>query len=393
MIHTILSWIYRDIVRIIALLLLMTEMSCTPHQTSPELSLAAEQKPKKDQKFQESKELKPHEWAQLFHKAPTTKERQNLEDITKGPDNSVISENLLEMARKHLALGNFAEAESLYRQFLQKESQHPDGQLEMAMALIQQQKHNESFQILEEIRRHIAQMPSISKAYIFKYKYTLGLAYLMNNNEKKCRRIMTDLINQDKTFTPGYAVLGSAYYLNGKTEVAEFIVQRGMERGAEDPSLYNLMGLFQMKKRLLSEATFWFDKALSLNQEFVPALINKATLAFRQLQYKEAEALLKQSIQIHPAIPESYIILGAVYMKQNRPEDARLLFEKVLRRNPQNTWARYNMGLVTLFGFKKPFRALQYFEEAIQTTGFGEENIRWAAQNFINNIKNSDFIR
>lgn len=339
-----------------------------------------------------STELK-EDWRSFFKAPPGKKDRMLLESAIIKSKTFKTPEEALEFARKQHALGHFEEAEKLYRYYLSKIPGQLKVNLELAMVMLQTHDYEKAFKVLEEIRYRLESGVSASRGFVFQFRYTLALAYYYINNRNKCHEILTDLIDEDKTFTPGYAALASSYFAMGKDDVAEFILHRGIERSQESATLLNLLGVISQKKGLYEKADYWYNRALELNSDFAPVLINMGVLAIRRYQYEEAERLLKRSIALLPSAPEAYIALSVAYMNQNRPDDAKALLDSVLGGDPRNTWARYNMGVLTLYSLKNPFKALQYFEESIQTSGAGEDEIRWASQNFINDIKHSKIIR
>ena len=343
----------------------------------------------------EKSEGSPEGWMSLFHAPPTPSEGRGREkQMIQPSEEPESSATQLRKARQLLAIGKPAQSELLYRRILQDDPGHQIARLELAMALIRRKKTEDASELLEAIRIRIEGGKNHQKkGYVFKFKYILALNYLLSARRKQAHQILTDLIRQDKTFTPGYAALASSYYLTGKYKISEFIVRQGMDRGPDNEALFNLMGLLEQKKGHDIKAIFWFDKSLALNAKFTPAMINKASLALKKFHYNDAKRFLKKSISIDPSSSDSYIVLSALYMEQKRPKEATALLEKVLQAEPQNIWARYHMGLVTLYGMNKPFRALRYFAEVAQNAGYGEDGLRDASRDLISDIKNSAMIR
>lgn len=335
----------------------------------------------------------PDDWRSFFKPPPGNQERALLQKSVLKTKEFNNHEDILDFARKQHALGHFEEAEKLYRHFIREKPDDLKVRLELAMVMLQKHDFEKVFKILEEIRYDLDSGAAASRSLIFQFRYTLALAYYHIDNRSKCHEILTDLIGEDKSFTPGYAALASSYFAMGKDDVAEFVLLRGIERSRESETLLNLLGVISQKKGLFEKAEYWYNRALEINSEFAPVLTNKGVLAIRRFQYEEAERLLKQSISLQPSATEAYIALSIAYMNQNRPEDARTLLDKVLAGDPRNTLARYNLGVLTLYSLKNPFKALQYFEESIQTSGETEDDIRWASQNYINDIKHSKLVR
>lgn len=61
-----------------------------------------------------------------------------------------------------------------------------------------------------------------------------------------------------------------------------------------------------------------------------------------------AEASLQRALQLAPDEPHAEALLGWAQMLQQRHDDALMLFQKVLQRDPNNALARVNMGYICL---------------------------------------------
>jgi tetratricopeptide (TPR) repeat protein len=61
-----------------------------------------------------------------------------------------------------------------------------------------------------------------------------------------------------------------------------------------------------------------------------------------------AEAALRRSLELSPNDPQAEALLGWALMLQEKYDDALLVFQKVLMRQPQNALARINVGYICL---------------------------------------------
>jgi tetratricopeptide (TPR) repeat protein len=64
--------------------------------------------------------------------------------------------------------------------------------------------------------------------------------------------------------------------------------------------------------------------------------------------YDGAETALQKAIELSPGDPQSEALLGWALMLQEKYDDALLMFQKVLMRQPQNALARINVGYICL---------------------------------------------
>lgn len=81
--------------------------------------------------------------------------------------------------------------------------------------------------------------------------------------------------------------------------------------------------------------------------------------------YEGAEAALHRAIELSPNDPQSEALLGWAQMLQEKYDDALMMFQKVLMREPTNALARINVGYICLkkgiFG-----EAIEHLSKAIR---------------------------
>ena len=332
----------------------------------------------------------PMSWRDFFKPPPNKKERNLLEKSIIPANGKDDPSKLLDEARSLLALGQFDKSEHAYHNLLRIDSDNLQGQLELTMIYLRKKQTEHAFNLLEEIKQNLGELESIPSSFLFQYRYTLAIAYEMVGDTHKSHEILSDLIALDKTFTPGYAALASSYLKKGKLEVAEFIIHRGLDRGKEDPALINLLGVVTEKMGDLEKAAAWYEKALSLSPNFVPALVNKGILSLRRYNYENAENALKQALSLQSAHIEAHTALALVYMRTGKSKDAKILLEKVLELDPQNPDSRYNLALLTLHSLDHPYQAMRLFYEVLQSSGKSSSHLKELAQSYIDDIKHTN---
>jgi tetratricopeptide (TPR) repeat protein len=78
-----------------------------------------------------------------------------------------------------------------------------------------------------------------------------------------------------------------------------------------------------------------------------------------------AELSLRKALELSPNDPQSEALLGWALMLQEKYDDALLMFQKVLMRQPQNALARINVGYICLK--KRIFgEAIEHLSRAIR---------------------------
>lgn len=329
-------------------------------------------------------------WRDFFKPPPNVKERNILEKSILPSSSKSTPGQLLTDARSLLALGHLDKAEQAYHNLLRLAPEELQGMLELAMLYVRKQQTDNAFNLLEQIKENLSEAESVPNSFLFQYRYTLALAYELVDDTAKSHEILSDLIALDKTFTPGYAALASSYLKKNKLEVAEFIIHRGLDRGKEDPSLYNLLGVITERMGDLEKSQVWYDKSLSISPTFVPALVNKGILSIRKYDYENAENVLKKSLSLQRNHIEAHTALALVYMRTGKPKAAKILLEKVLEIDPQNSNSRYNLALLTLHSLDHPYQAMRLFYEVLQSSTENNSDLKELARSYIEDIKHTN---
>ena len=91
-----------------------------------------------------------------------------------------------------------------------------------------------------------------------------------------------------------------------------------------------------------------YQRALSLDPEFVPARVNLAMLHNFRNEPQLAEAELRRTTEIAPENGEGFYSLGLFLAEQNRLEEAEVMLEKAQTLLPDRTRIAYNRGLLLM---------------------------------------------
>jgi tetratricopeptide (TPR) repeat protein len=168
--------------------------------------------------------------------------------------------------------------------------------------------------------------------------------------------------------------------------MAEFVAKQGLDRGKEDPGLYNILGVTSEKLNRLDDAKNWYEKSLATNNQFAPALINRANLSIRSGDYVEAREDLLLAQMYAPYDINLLVSLGVCQKRLNKYDEAKNYFTKALEIEPEHAVARYNLAVITANHYKDPATALRLFGEVLQSSTSDNE-IKMLAENYITEIR------
>jgi tetratricopeptide (TPR) repeat protein len=324
-------------------------------------------------------------WQAFFKAPPSAQETAVLAlKLEHWPQDAGVAQ-LRAQARAEMAIGRFSAAEVSFRQALRANSDDLEAMLELSALYLRQQKLSEAFALLTQAKEAISSSDSVTQTVLFKYRYTLALAYIGRGERDKGHKILSDLIGLDKTFTPAYASLASSYLAIGRTSVAEFVLKRGLDRVHENSCLMNLMGVIAQRSQQVETARSWFDKALVVSPAYAPAMVNRAVLNAGNQEFSAAEEDLVQALKADPLNVDALVALGVVQKRQGNIIGAKASFTKAVDSDPDNAYGRYNLGALMADDLKKPNEALRLFYEVLQTTAASTE-LKDLARSYINDL-------
>lgn len=327
-------------------------------------------------------------WQGFFKAPPSQKERSLLEQRLSTWQDKETAENLVAKGRTELALGRLAAAETSLRKALRLKDDSAEAQLELAALYLRKRDMAMAFELLSQVKDSIATNEAVGQPFVFRYRYTLALAYIARGDRDKGHKVLSDLIGIDKTFAPAYTSLASSYLDLGKDSVAEFVVRRGLDRVKDHAGLQNLMGVISRKSRQLDAARTWFDKALVADPHFAPALVNRAMLSATNLEYGAAEEDLLTALVQDPQNSDALVCLGIVQRRQGNFTGAKASLSKAVDVDPDNAFARFNLGMLLSEDLKRPNEALRLFHEVTQTSRASAE-LKEQAKSLIQDLKQS----
>ena len=256
------------------------------------------------------------------------------------------SKDWIEKGRTQVALGREVEAEASFLEAIRKDPKSLDANLEMASISLRIRKLNQAFEFLSETKKLMSEQEENPLSFVFRYRQMLAMAYLARQEHKAAHRIFTDLIALDHDFLPAYIALSQSYLAQDRTQTAEFIAKRGLDRNQKDPSLINILGLVSVRKGQRLEARRYFDDAIKMQPDFAQARLNRASLALQNGEFEAAEQDIKRALEDGPGVVDGYVTQAVLYRKTGRLQSAKEALNTALEMQPDHAIARYNLALL-----------------------------------------------
>lgn len=115
--------------------------------------------------------------------------------------------------------------------------------------------------------------------------------------------------------------------LEGQTVLGKRILTQMIKNNQGDPKLeLTAIGVADLLENQIDSARQNFEKALTIDRDYVPALINLGISKFLLGRYKEAQANAMQAIRINPGEGEAQLLLAenAIYLHQKNNSIAEI---------------------------------------------------------------------
>lgn len=348
------------------------------------------------------KTAKREEAADLLKSAVAEYELAN---ATKGGDEGVLSQ----LARANAALGEYAKAESLYKQIIDKNKTFQAAYSELYKLFLFQRKVQEGEQTLKSAFQNNPKQ--------FGFLTTLALHYSMTGRHDDMVAVLQQVKQHANEFEQAYLVVGDFYlrigdgdtavreykeglakdpkkkvsyqkrmievymrqgrrgdaadlnaqilkddpndndakglaatFLLDKGEVARAITELNavVTRSPDNPVAHYQLGRAHAARGEFEQARQQFSKAIELRPDYIMARLALAQLQVSRGEFDAALKTAEQVLQIDKNSVNARLIESAALMGMRKFGDSREMLGNMLRTNPNSPDVNFQMGLVNL---------------------------------------------
>lgn len=312
-------------------------------------------------------------WQNQFMGAPNSEQRAQLVAKLERWTDLNSSKDYLEKARSQQALGQWDASEASLRAALRLDSNNTEAMIDLISIYCHKKNLSRAFEMLSTLKMSIEKMPRPDDTLKFRYRYMLSLVLLSNGERSRGHEILSDLISLRPDFIPAFTALANSYMSSQRWELAEFITKRALDKAPNDAVALNLLGSCFAKKGLFNQAREYFSQAIKQSPTLVPALINRASISFRQSEYQAAELDLEQALAIDGSSTKAMLVMGSIYTRTGRIKSAQSVLSKALELNPEDANVRYQLAMLYSEHLNNETTALRYLAEIQQIEGASDE--------------------
>jgi tetratricopeptide (TPR) repeat protein len=130
-------------------------------------------------------------------------------------------------------------------------------------------------------------------------------------------------------------------------------------------SLISILGYPPLAFGSEFELSNWYDKALSINQNNVPALVQKGTELVNQGDGEQAITWLDKALSKDPTNLMALVSKGDAFRDMGKYQDAIVTYDKVLTIDPNDVYAIGGKA-DSLYGSGQPQQAIIWIEKALE---------------------------
>jgi tetratricopeptide (TPR) repeat protein len=147
-----------------------------------------------------------------------------------------------------------------------------------------------------------------------------------------------------------YAELGQIYIGQERLELAQLVLAKALELDAKDPGVYNALAILALRQGKAQEAFERFDRAVSLDANYVDARLNKAAVLLDAGDYARAKQELSAVVEKRPDDLAAQVSLGVALRGLKDFPGAKKVWDRVIkasgRRDAVHADALFNMALL-----------------------------------------------
>lgn len=184
-------------------------------------------------------------------------------------------------------------------------------------------------------------------------------------------------LSKDDHHVPSMLTLATAYYFQGKHELAASVVGIAQAQDQNNAEAFLLLGYLALAKEDRIAATAAIKKATELDPGFGLAWHNLSAMYLLAKNHERALFACERSTVLLPGLAGTKLNYGSALRGMKRYAEAETAYKQVLSDEPQNQDALFNLGILYLDAPSMPgfdaisqkMVAIRYLESYLDTAG------------------------
>ena len=277
----------------------------------------------------------------------------------------------LQTAVQHHEANRLDQAESIYRQVLASQPDHPVAQYFLARVMAQRGRLDEAVELL---RKNVQRNPHVAEPQIALGEYLrmtgqleesistlLRAANIAPSNADLFNALGNSLGEVGRTkeaitaferaieikpdFAEPYSNLGNALRRLGQFDESIAAHRQAVRLKPQSPEVHNNFGLALKEKGDLDEAISVFSRAIELRGDYIEALNNLGTALVARGRLDDALANFVKAANLGPDRPDVQNNLGNILKEKGRLDESAAAFARAIQLRPDFAEAHSNLGI------------------------------------------------
>jgi tetratricopeptide (TPR) repeat protein len=233
--------------------------------------------------------------------------------------------------------GENSEAMASFRRALTADPKSMPAMLATAEALAGQNKHAESYQVLEQARKLNPQSAEVLRHLVVEAM----LAGQNQNALKAALDLQKVSLALDDRYLVSTVMIQQQQYVPASHILEDYVAQR-----PQDAKAYLGLGMTYLALLRYSDAQKALDRALQLDPNLAEAEYQLGLLESQQGRRQEARQHWERAVQLKPDHAPALFSLGTLFMESGDLVQAQSAFERSAAADPSNMKTEYNLSLV-----------------------------------------------